>query len=196
MRNPFRRPPAEPPLTPLEQARIDFHARLVPATVENVTAALAPTRPDPEDMRARELAEREAREQRELERLRTTRIRYEIDLTAEQWLLLSKHGYDPTLPANGTRNRGPGVVHAQLIGRVEDPAALYAGATKPVYEPLRNGVCELEGVEIDGHEASDLDPFGGCMHCGKQEICGLDDFGRPIRYDNFGDRDEWDRTDT
>jgi hypothetical protein len=163
MRNPFRRRPPVPPLspeqvakaagllpvrehalTPLEQQRAAFRASLVPATAENVAAALAPTWLESEEMRARERADREAREQREAERLRSTRIRYEIDLTAEQWLLLVKHGY----------------------------------------EPLRNGVCELEGVEIDGHEPSDLDPFGGCMHCGRQDIYGTGEDGRPIRFDD------------
>jgi hypothetical protein len=32
---------------------------------------------------------------------------------------------------------------------------------------LRNKICELDGIVIDGHEVSDLDPLGGCMWCGK-----------------------------
>jgi len=31
---------------------------------------------------------------------------------------------------------------------------------------LRNWVCELDGIEIDGHEGSDLDPVStACIHC-------------------------------
>lgn len=161
--------------SPLEQQRAEIRASLAPATLENVLAAFAPARLSVEEMEARERADREAREQREQERLRRTRIRYEINLTAEQWLLLVKHGHDPLLPPNGMRSTEPHVVlHGLLIGYVDG---------RPVYEPLRRGVCELEGVEIDGHEPSDLDPFGGCMHCGKQEIYGDDDDGRLIRYD-------------
>lgn len=39
---------------------------------------------------------------------------------------------------------------------------------------LRNRVCQLDGVEVDGHVPSDLDPGGGCMHCGA-EIWAEDD---------------------
>lgn len=31
---------------------------------------------------------------------------------------------------------------------------------------LRNRVCQLDGIEVDGHAPSDLDPGGGCLHCG------------------------------
>lgn len=39
---------------------------------------------------------------------------------------------------------------------------------------LRYRVCVLDGILIDGHEASDLDPGGGCIHCRKEwdEIYG------------------------
>jgi hypothetical protein len=31
---------------------------------------------------------------------------------------------------------------------------------------LRNRVCQLDGIEVDGHAPSELDPGGGCMYCG------------------------------
>ena len=36
---------------------------------------------------------------------------------------------------------------------------------------LRNWVCVLDDVEIDGHEASDLDIGGPCIHCGMEWGC-------------------------
>jgi hypothetical protein len=34
---------------------------------------------------------------------------------------------------------------------------------------MRNRVCELDGIEVDGHEGSDLDPNStSCIHCNYQ----------------------------
>jgi hypothetical protein len=38
---------------------------------------------------------------------------------------------------------------------------------------LRNRVCQLDGIEVDGHAPSDLDPGGGCLYCGAD--LGADD---------------------
>lgn len=55
--------------------------------------------------------------------------------------LLARHGYDPDLPARG----------------VTGPPGEFRG--------LRNHVCELDGVAIDGH--SDPDRSGLCIYCSK-----------------------------
>jgi hypothetical protein len=66
----------------------------------------------------------------------------------EAWHALARHGYDPDLPARGVT--GP-------------PAETITNTVTGV--TLRNRVCFLDGIEIDGHEVSDLDPNGGCIHC-------------------------------
>lgn len=70
--------------------------------------------------------------------------------------LLIGHGYDPDASPSGV----PGPPRTWQGTRVV--------STDPyVAEPvtLRPHVCQLDGVLIDGHEASDLDPGGGCMLC-------------------------------
>jgi hypothetical protein len=85
-----------------------------------------------------------------------THIRYTIDLEPEAWLALLRHGYDPILPPRGVSGP-PGRIGGFRIGEHDG---------KPVYMPLRNRVCELDGIEVDGHEGSDLDPGSTvCIHC-------------------------------
>lgn len=68
-------------------------------------------------------------------------------VTPEQREALVRHGYDPDLPPRG----------------VSGPPGTIEGAHGVL---LRNRVCELDGVEIDGHEGSDLDPGStSCIHC-------------------------------
>jgi hypothetical protein len=68
-------------------------------------------------------------------------------MNAEQRAALARHGYDPDLPARG----------------VSGPPGTIRGANGVL---LRNHVCELDGIEIDGHEGSDLDPGStSCIHC-------------------------------
>lgn len=70
--------------------------------------------------------------------------------------LLARHGYDPDLPPRGVTGP-PGMV---INGHGRDET----GRMVPM--KLRNRVCELEGVLIDGHEGSDLDPGStSCIHC-------------------------------
>lgn len=62
-------------------------------------------------------------------------------------VLLARNGYDPDLPPRG----------------VSGPPGVIEGAGGVL---LRNRVCVLEGVLIDGHEGSDLDPGStSCIHC-------------------------------
>lgn len=84
-------------------------------------------------------------------------IHYTIDLTTEAWVALVRHGYDPSLPPRGVAGPPRGIE-----GRV-----IAWDGGKPICLPLRNRVCELDGVEVDGHESSDLDPHGDCIHCGR-----------------------------
>lgn len=79
----------------------------------------------------------------------------------EQIAALQRHGY-PLLPARGVSGE-PGMVikSSTHINGVRVPL------------DLRNRVCYLDGIEIDGHEGSDLDPgCGTCIHCGICEIAG------------------------
>jgi hypothetical protein len=67
--------------------------------------------------------------------------------TTEQRDALARHGYNPDLPPRGVAG-GPGEFKSYMHGK------------------LRNWVCELDGIEIDGHEGSDLDPAStSCIHC-------------------------------
>jgi hypothetical protein len=68
-------------------------------------------------------------------------------LTAQQREALTRHDYDPDLPPRG----------------IAGPPGSFTGA----YDiQFRNRVCELDGIEIDGHEGSDLDPGStSCIHC-------------------------------
>lgn len=70
-------------------------------------------------------------------------------LSEEQKAALRRHGYNPDHVPSGASGP-PGPPYKSLEG-------LW----------LRHKVCELDGILIDGHEPSDLDPLGGCMHCGK-----------------------------
>jgi hypothetical protein len=67
--------------------------------------------------------------------------------------LLAKHGYNPDLPARGVA--GP-------PGQVIDGRGSHAPGQ---IIKLRNHVCALDGVIIDGH--SDPDNNGGCIYCYK-----------------------------
>lgn len=68
---------------------------------------------------------------------------------------LARHGYNPDAVPCGLSARP---------GR-EGETWMSAGQHQVL---LRYRVCVLDGVLIDGHEASDLDPGGGCIHCGKE----------------------------
>ncbi len=81
------------------------------------------------------------------------------EFTPEQLAALERHGY-----ASWAAPRG------------------VTGDTKVFFFPpgdwvfLRNRVCVLDGIEIDGHEGSDLDPGGNsCIHCGDPLWSGDDD---------------------
>jgi hypothetical protein len=66
--------------------------------------------------------------------------------------LLAKHGYDPDLRPRGVSG-GPERVFAGMLGGRQ--------------HWLRNWVCQLDGVLIDGHEGNDLDPGETiCIQCG------------------------------
>lgn len=79
------------------------------------------------------------------------RIQYCIDLSPEAWRALERHGYDPRLPARGVA----GPPNPRLFAWYGD-----------VEVGMRNRVCELDGIEVDGHESSDLDPGStACIHC-------------------------------
>lgn len=69
----------------------------------------------------------------------------------EAWHALLRHGYNPDLPARGVT--GP-------------PSETITNTVSGI--TLRNRVCFLDGIEIDGHEFSDLDSMGpgaACLHC-------------------------------
>ena len=84
------------------------------------------------------------------------KVTYTIHLTPEAWLALKRHGYNPALPPRGVSGP-PGELGGYRIKNVDG---------EPFYFPLRNHVCELDGVEVDGHERSDLDPSStSCIHC-------------------------------
>ena len=85
-------------------------------------------------------------------------IFYTIDLTTEAWVALVRHGYDPSLPRRGVPGP-PGRIDGRTIARVDGQL---------IHLPLRNHVCELDGVEVDGHVVSDLDSGGDCMFCGRE----------------------------
>lgn len=83
-------------------------------------------------------------------------ITYTVDLTPEAWVALKRHGYNPALPPRGVSGP-PGEIGGWTMGHVDG---------KPFSFPLRNRVCELDGIEVDGHESSDLDSNStSCIHC-------------------------------
>ena len=78
-------------------------------------------------------------------------------------VLLAKHGYNPDLPARGVT--GP-------PGEVTDGWGSRGGVIlgRLVRMKLRNHVCALDGVIIDGH--SDPDRSGACIYCSKDMPLG------------------------
>lgn len=71
---------------------------------------------------------------------------------------LIRHGYNPDALACGL---------AALPGM--EGKTWMSGHAKPEDKVLlRYRVCVLDGIVIDGHEGSDLDPGGGCIHCRKE----------------------------
>ena len=80
----------------------------------------------------------------------TQRAVDERELTNEQIAALKRHGYEP---------------RAAPIGMSRDTRLMYIPAERII---LRYRVCELDGIEIDGHEASDLDTDATCIHCNKE----------------------------
>jgi hypothetical protein len=79
------------------------------------------------------------------------------ELTDEQRTALLRHGYNPDLPP-----RGIGGPPEQVI----QTTVWLPGARESRQGYLRNHVCYLDGIEIDGHEGSDLDPGSlQCLHC-------------------------------
>jgi hypothetical protein len=79
------------------------------------------------------------------------------DLTDEQRAALIRHGYDPDAPYRGVSG-GP---QTYDIKEWVDGKFVTVGK-------MRNRICYLDGIPIDRHEGSDLDPGGGCIHCGKE----------------------------
>ena len=73
----------------------------------------------------------------------------------ERRALLARHGYPPDLPPRGVT--GP-------PGEIVNGYKSQAGQIVPAR--LRNWVCTLEGVIIDGH--SDQDNTGLCVLCGRE----------------------------
>lgn len=71
-------------------------------------------------------------------------------LNQKQREALSRHGYDPDALPSGISGGAP---------------RTWRGYNDVL---LRQHVCDLDGIEIDGHEGSDLDLGGGCMHCRKE----------------------------
>ena len=71
--------------------------------------------------------------------------------------LLAKHGYNPDFPARGVAGP-PGEVIDGWGSVGPFPGTI-------VRMKLRNHVCALDGVIIDGH--SDQDRSGACIYCSK-----------------------------
>lgn len=66
----------------------------------------------------------------------------------EQRAALVAHGYNPDAAPSGVSHAGDTMTWPGVGGVL-----------------LRYHVCELDGMVIDGHEGSDLDPEYGCLHC-------------------------------
>jgi hypothetical protein len=87
------------------------------------------------------------------------RVRYTVDLSPEAWVALQRHGYNPALPPRGVSGP-PGELGGFTMGLV---------GGEPFRFPMRNWVCALDGIEVDGHEGSDLDSGStSCIYCGYQ----------------------------
>ncbi len=71
-------------------------------------------------------------------------------LSREALDALKRHGYEPLAAASGVSHSEPQVWEGMRV-------------------ILRSRVCELDGITIDGHEVSDLDPADDyCMYCHKE----------------------------
>lgn len=71
------------------------------------------------------------------------------DLSAEQRAALERHGFDSHAWPCGTQYSPVTSTYRNING-----------------ELLRSHVCELEGIEIEGHETSEWDPgSSSCIHC-------------------------------
>lgn len=91
--------------------------------------------------------------------------------TAPHWALLSdekraalrRHGYPDDLQPRGVTGK-PG-------DRIPGRGRLTPDNSGPFVSMwLRNRVCYLDGIRIDGHEGSDLDPGEPrCIHCGETD---------------------------
>lgn len=69
------------------------------------------------------------------------------DLSEEQRAALARHGYDPDIAPSGRAG----------------PPSRYLSAANVWIRPH---VCQLDEIEIDGHELSDLFPEDAiCIHC-------------------------------
>ena len=85
-------------------------------------------------------------------------LQEQADLTPGQREALIRHGYDADALACGTTYRPPTRTWPLTVELDK-----YLPGTM-----LRSHVCMLDGVLIDGHEGSDLDPGGGCIHCRRE----------------------------
>jgi len=78
-------------------------------------------------------------------------------VTPEARDALIRHGYDGDALPCGTTYDPPTRTW---------PYETWRGDRKVVLGVLRSHVCELDGIEVDGHEGSDLDPGStACIHC-------------------------------
>jgi hypothetical protein len=68
-------------------------------------------------------------------------------LSDEQKAALERNGYDPAAAPRGVTG-DPGFTFRDLNGTL-----------------IRNRVCYLDGVKIEGHSGSDIDYCGCCIHC-------------------------------
>lgn len=70
---------------------------------------------------------------------------------------LIRHGYNPDALPCGVSSK---------TGSTETWQGVTSSAADVYNVTLRYRVCELDGIVIDGHEASDLDPAStSCIHC-------------------------------
>lgn len=76
----------------------------------------------------------------------------------EERAALIRHGYPPDALPCGMSARPGREGETWLSGHAESQDRVL----------LRYWVCVLDGIIIDGHAASDLDPGGGCIHCRKE----------------------------
>ncbi|MET8648380.1 hypothetical protein [Nocardia aurea] len=81
----------------------------------------------------------------------------------EEKAALRRHGYAPDVPCRG--------VGGDTSIFITNDARFDGGYY------LRNRICELDGILIDGHESAEGDSGDGCADCGKpwSEICADED---------------------